>query len=205
MRNVSKIFVVALAMASALSVAGCVNSEQASSQPPGESESFPPPSSEEESAPPETSAPESSGVSTAVECTAKDIKVAGKVGAKPTITLPDNCSPPTALLKKDLAPGNGPEVTAGSNVQVNYLLMTWSDGQEVDTSWAADREPYPMENVGQAEVVQGWNEGMIGIKQGGRRLLVVPPDLGYGEQGKPPVKPNETLVFVVEAVAVTSA
>jgi peptidylprolyl isomerase len=206
MRNVSKVLVAA---ALALTVSGCANNEEPSSQPPGESPSFPPPSEVEPEAPSEEpseepSAPED-GANTAVECTADDITVAGEAGAKPTITLPDSCSPPTELISADLTPGTGPEATPGSTVQTHYLLMTWSDGQEVDTSWQEGRGPFPLENVGQAQVIDGWNQGMIGIRQGGRRLLVIPPELGYGEQGQPPVQPNETLVFVVDAVEVTPA
>lgn len=201
MRNVSKVLVV-VAVASTLS--GCVSQDQASTDPPGETVSFPPPS---ESAPAEESsaAPTTSGANTAVECTADDIAVAGAVGDKPQLTVPDNCSPPTELLSADLAPGTGPEATPGSTLQADYLLVTWSDKQEVDTSWQEGRGPIPLENLGQAAVIQGWNEGLIGIRQGARRLLVVPPDLGYGEQGQPPVQPNETLVFVVDAVEVTPA
>ncbi|HEY0453885.1 FKBP-type peptidyl-prolyl cis-trans isomerase [Actinophytocola sp.] len=203
MRNVSKVLVV---VAMALTLGGCVNRESPSSQPPGETVSFPPPSeSASQSAPESSGSSETSGVNTAVECTADDITVSGAAGAKPKITVPDTCSPPTKLLSKDLTPGTGPEATPGSTVQTNYLLMTWSDKHEVDTTWQEGRGPFPLENVGKAQVIPGWNQGMIGIKQGGRRLLVIPPDLGYGAQGQPPVQPNETLVFVVDAVQVTPA
>jgi peptidylprolyl isomerase len=180
MRNVSRVLIVAAA--AALTVSGCVASEQASDEPPGDTLTF-----EEESN----------------ACTADDITVDGAAGEKPTITLPTDCDPPAELVVEDLAPGDGAEATEGSTVMTNYLLVSWSDGQEVDTSFG--REPFPVENVGQAQVIPGWNQGMIGIKQGGRRLLIIPPDLGYGEQGQPPIQPNETLVFVVDAVEVTPA
>jgi peptidylprolyl isomerase len=135
-------------------------------------------------------------------CTADDVTVGGAPGSKPTITVPDTCSPPTQLLSKDLVAGTGPEVTPGVTMQTHYLLVTWSDKQELDSSWSRG-EPFPLENVGRAQVIDGWNEGLIGMKQGGRRLLVVPPDKGYGQGGNG-IRPGETLVFVVDAVKVTS-
>jgi peptidylprolyl isomerase len=93
-------------------------------------------------------------------------------------------------------------VTEGASMQAHYDLVTWSDEQELDSSWSRG-EPLPLEDVGHASVIDGWNEGLVGMKQGGRRLLVVPPDKGYGEGGNG-IKPGETLVFVVDAVQVTS-
>lgn len=133
-------------------------------------------------------------------CTAADLKVSGGFGAKPTVTIPDTCSPPTTLVVKDLVEGAGAAVKEGDTVDTDYLLVTWSDKQVLDTSFG--RQPFPVENVGHAQVIDGWNQGMIGIKQGGRRLLIVPPDLGYGPGGNG-VQPNETLVFVVDAVKVS--
>lgn len=204
MRNVSKLLIVVAA--AALAVSGCVADEQASDEPPGDTMTFAPPSeseaeSESESAETQPSEPEDSAAGP--PCTAEDVTVEGAFGEKPTITLPDTCSPPTELVVEDLVPGTGPTAEQGATVLANYLLMTWSDRQEVDTSFG--REPFPVENVGQAAVIPGWNQGMIGIKQGGRRLLIIPPDLGYGPQGQPPIQPNETLVFVVDAVQVTPA
>ena len=133
-------------------------------------------------------------------CTADDVTVDGAPGSKPTITVPDTCSPPTQLLAKDLVAGTGPEVTPGVTMQTHYLLVTWSDKQELDSSWSRG-EPFPLEDVGRAQVIDGWNEGLIGMKQGGRRLLVVPPDKGYGQGGNG-IRPGETLVFGVYAVEV---
>jgi peptidylprolyl isomerase len=135
-------------------------------------------------------------------CTVDDITVAGAAGSKPTITIPDTCSPPKELLSKDLVAGTGPEVTEGVTMQTHYDLVTWSDKRELDSSWSRG-EPFPLENVGRAQVIDGWNEGLLGMKQGGRRLLVVPPDKGYGQGGNG-IRPGETLVFVVDAVQVVS-
>ena len=135
-------------------------------------------------------------------CTADDVTVTGAAGRKPTITIPDTCSPPAQLLSKDLVVGTGPEVTEGVTMQTHYDLVTWSNKQELDSSWERG-QPFPLENVGRAQVIDGWNEGLLGMRQGGRRLLIVPPDKGYG-QGGHGIKPGETLVFVVDAVQVTS-
>ena len=91
----------------------------------------------------------------------------------------------------------------GADMQAHYDLVSWSDGKELDSSWKRGA-PFPLKDVGHAQVIDGWNEGLIGMKQGGRRLLVVPPDKGYGSSGGGPVKPGETLLFVVDAVRVGS-
>jgi peptidylprolyl isomerase len=134
-------------------------------------------------------------------CTADDITVRGAFGAKPTVAIPDTCTPPAKLVTKDLSTGTGAVVREGNTVQTNYLLVTWSNKQVLDTSFG--RGPFPVQDVGHAQVIDGWNQGLIGMKQGGRRLLIVPPDLGYGQGGNG-VQPNETLVFVIDAVTVTS-
>jgi peptidylprolyl isomerase len=138
-------------------------------------------------------------------CTADDVQVSGAFGAKPSITIPDSCTPPAWLLTKDLTTGTGPQVKVGDAVSVYYSLITWSDKQNVDSSWAhPPLRPFTVQPVGQAQVIEGWNEGLVGAKQGGRRLLIIPPDKGYGG-GDGGIKPNETLVFVVDAVTVTPA
>ncbi|MGW5051682.1 FKBP-type peptidyl-prolyl cis-trans isomerase [Actinokineospora sp. NPDC004072] len=145
--------------------------------------------------------PEPTELATGGECTADDITVEGAANSKPKVTLPDDCTPPSALLIKDLVAGSGEEAGKGDTVLAHYHLTTWSDRQVLDNSW--DRgQPFPVANLGNARVIDGWNEGLVGIKQGARRLLVVPPDKGYGQGGNG-VAPNETLVFVIDAVAVT--
>ncbi len=105
-------------------------------------------------------------------------------------------------MSLDLEEGSGAAVAEGDNVEVNYVLVGFSDGEQKDASW--DRgQTFTVENVGNAQVIDGWNEGLIGMKEGGRRLLVIPPDKGYGEAGSPPdIGPNETLVFVIDSVNV---
>jgi peptidylprolyl isomerase len=88
-------------------------------------------------------------------------------------------------------------VKAGQTATVDYVGVSFSTGQEFDASW--DRgEPFPFP-LGGGQVIQGWDQGVEGMKVGGRRELVIPPDLGYGPQGSPPaIAPNETLVFVID-------
>ena len=109
---------------------------------------------------------------------------------------------PKRLVIKDLVVGTGAEVKAGSNLSVNYVGKAWSTGAEFDSSWSRG-STFDLTNMGQAPVIKGWNEGLIGMKQGGRRELTIPPDLAYGAAGKGPIKGGETLVFVIDAVSVT--
>ena len=134
-------------------------------------------------------------------CAPDDFKVDGALGSKPTITVPTGCKPQDGLVIKDIAPGTGPEIKAGSTAEMHYVLATFRDQKTREASWDSGK-PFPLQNIGQANVIQGWNEGLIGMKEGGRRLLVVPSDKGY-PQGQGDIKPGETLVFVVDAVKVT--
>ncbi|RMI32814.1 FKBP-type peptidyl-prolyl cis-trans isomerase [Nocardia stercoris] len=132
-------------------------------------------------------------------CTAEDIKTTGGFGEAPTITIPTDCDPPTTLITKDLVTGAGPAAKAGDKLQMNYTLVTWSDGKKLDSSF--DRgEPFAL-TLGGGQVIKGWDQGLEGIQQGTRRLLIIPPQLGYGAGGHG-IKPNETLVFVTDAVKV---
>lgn len=143
----------------------------------------------------------SDATATLPECKAEDIAVEGGFGVEPTITIPDDCSPPTTLVSKDLVAGSGPAAKTGGNVEANYHLVTWSDKAVLDSSFTRG-ETFTVENLGMAQVIQGWNEGLVGMKKGTRRLLIVPPALGYGAGGNG-VAPNETLVFVVDAVSIS--
>ena len=120
---------------------------------------------------------------------------------KPEVTIPDD-PPPAELVAEDLDVGDGAEATAGSTVSVHYVGVSWSTGEQFDASW--DRmEPFRF-GLGQGQVIQGWDQGVAGMKVGGRRRLTIPPDLGYGAQGAGGViAPNETLVFVVDLLDVT--
>lgn len=107
----------------------------------------------------------------------------------------------SGLFIQDLHEGTGAAVAAGQTAVVHYTGWL-TDGTKFDSS--RDRgEPYPVENVGQASVIMGWNEGLQGMKVGGHRKLVISPALGYGEPGMPPViPPNATLVFAIELIEI---
>lgn len=137
-------------------------------------------------------------------CTADNVVVSGAFGVKPKITIPTDCTPPKDLRIKDLSAGSEPTAKAGDHLDANYSLVTWSNSSEVDSSFRPGRTTLPIDNLGAAALIQGWNEGLIGVKQGGRRLLIVPPDKGYGPSSNGPIKGGETLVFVVDAVKVSS-
>jgi peptidylprolyl isomerase len=120
----------------------------------------------------------------------------------PTELLPsDRGEPPTELVSEDLVPGEGEEAVAGTTVTVHYVGVNWSDGTEFDASW--DRgQPFSFE-LGAGRVIPGWEQGVEGMRVGGRRTLTIPPDLAYGERGAGGViGPNETLVFVVDLLDV---
>ena len=124
--------------------------------------------------------------------------VTTNMGEAPTIGAPSG-TPPTALESKDIVVGTGAEVLPTSTITFHYTLMTWSNGALVESSWTnGSPATYPLSNL-----IAGWQQGIPGMKVGGRRLLVVPPDLGYGAQGSGPVGPNETLVFVMDIVSVS--
>jgi peptidylprolyl isomerase len=124
--------------------------------------------------------------------------VTANMGEAPTIGAPSG-TPPTTLESKDIIVGTGAEVAATSTITFHYTLMTWSNGALIESSWNSGAPAtYPL-----SQVIVGWQQGIPGMKVGGRRLLVVPPDLGYGAQGSGPVGPNETLVFVMDIVSVS--
>jgi peptidylprolyl isomerase len=119
---------------------------------------------------------------------------------RPVITIPDG-DPPADLVIEDEVVGDGDEATIGKRVVVHYAGTAWSNGKEFDASW--NRGDTFAFRLGAREVIEGWDRGVKGMRVGGRRRLTIPPDLGYGSQGAGGViKGGETLVFVVDLVAV---
>jgi peptidylprolyl isomerase len=119
---------------------------------------------------------------------------------RPTIEKPEG-SPPSELEITDLTEGDGPEATKGSRVTVHYVGLGFFTGQEFDASWNRG-EPFQFA-LGGRQVIDGWDQGVEGMKVGGRRKLVIPPHLAYGDRGAGGViNPGETLIFVVDLVAV---
>ena len=124
--------------------------------------------------------------------------VTANAGEAPTITAPTGTAP-TKLETKDIIVGTGTEVVATSTLTVHYTLMTWSDGKIIESSWSGGQPAtFPLSGV-----IAGWQQGLPGAKVGGRRLLVIPADLGYGPNGSGPIGPNETLIFVVDIIGVS--
>ena len=119
---------------------------------------------------------------------------------KPVVEIPDTDAPADLQLD-DLTVGDGPEAKPGQRVQVHYVGVAWSDKRQFDASY--DRgEPLTFV-LGAGQVIQGWDQGIAGMKVGGRRRITIPPQLGYGQRGAGGViKPNETLVFVCDLVGV---
>ena len=120
--------------------------------------------------------------------------------SKPTITIPAG-DPPALLLIEDEELGDGAEATKGSTVVVHYSGVAWSTGQQFDASWDRN-DPFDFP-LGAGRVIQGWDQGVEGMKVGGRRKLTIPAHLGYGSRGAGgAIKPGETLVFVVDLLEV---
>jgi peptidylprolyl isomerase len=160
----------------ALVVAGC-GSDDDSSTSSSESTATSTESSSE-------SAPESSG---------------GKK-TKPKVTVPSG-APPKQLEIKEIEEGTGATAKAGDEVTVQYVGVGYDSEEEFDSSWSSGA-PFPL-TLGAGGVIPGWEEGIQGMKVGGRRELTIPPDLAYGPEGRPPViGPNETLIFVIDLLAV---
>jgi peptidylprolyl isomerase len=119
---------------------------------------------------------------------------------KPEIDFPDS-PPPADLEVTELSLGDGTEATAGSTVVVHYVGVAHSTGEEFDASYNRG-EPLSF-RLGVGQVIAGWDQGVTGMRVGGRRKLVIPPHLGYGDRGAGGViKPGETLIFVVDLVDV---
>jgi peptidylprolyl isomerase len=167
--------------ASVLGLAGCSSSPSSSS------------SSSSSTSPPTTTT--SASVPTA------DLSPAGTFGTEPTVTVPPG-APPTQLETSDLIVGTGPAAKAGDTVTVQYVLATYSTGKVIQASWTS--QPFPFK-LGAGDVIPGWDQGVVGMKVGGRRELIIPPSLGYGAAvppGSSGIAANDTLVFVVDLLKV---
>jgi len=120
--------------------------------------------------------------------------------SKPEIIIPDG-TPPADLVLEDLEVGSGAEAVAGMNVTVHYVGVAWSTKRQFDASW--DRNDLFEFRLGAGQVISGWDEGVAGMRVGGRRRITIPPHKGYGDRGAGGViAGGETLVFVVDLVNV---
>ncbi|MGI8863721.1 MAG: FKBP-type peptidyl-prolyl cis-trans isomerase [Solirubrobacteraceae bacterium] len=114
---------------------------------------------------------------------------------KPTVTVPGGPAP-KRLVVKDLIKGTGPVAKKGSNLTVNYVGVLYKGGKEFDSSWKRS-QTFPFV-LGQGSVIPGWDQGLVGMKVGGRRELIIPSSLAYGSSGSGGIPPNSPLVFVVD-------
>jgi peptidylprolyl isomerase len=120
--------------------------------------------------------------------------------SKPVVTVPAG-DPPVDLVIEDVTVGDGKEATKGANVEVHYVGVAWSTQREFDASW--NRGDTFEFRLGAGQVISGWDQGVAGMKVGGRRVLTIPPQMGYGNQGAGGViKGGETLIFVVDLLNV---
>ncbi len=120
---------------------------------------------------------------------------------KPHVFVPPGEAPPGELVTEDVVVGEGDEATSGRDVEVHYVGVAWSTRQQFDASW--DRNDTFRFGLGAGQVIRGWDDGVAGMRVGGRRRIVIPPHLGYGKAGAGGViKGGETLVFVVDLLAV---
>jgi peptidylprolyl isomerase len=108
-------------------------------------------------------------------------------------------SAPSRLVVQDLIVGKGKKATSGSTISVQYVGVLFKNGKEFDASWSGKRPgqgfSFPL---GAGQVIPGWDQGVVGMKVGGRRKLIIPPDLAYGAQGVPGIPPNSALIFDVD-------
>jgi peptidylprolyl isomerase len=130
------------------------------------------------------------------ETAAATTPTSGPLATEPKVTPPSGPAP-TKLVSKDLIVGSGKEAKAGDTVTVNYVGVLYKGGKEFDASWKR-KEPFQFQ-LGQGSVIKGWDQGVVGMKVGGRRELVIPSELAYGKTGSPPsIPPNAPLVFVID-------
>jgi peptidylprolyl isomerase len=126
------------------------------------------------------------------------IPVSTTPGEAPTIAKPPSGAAPTELVAQDVIVGTGATVEATSILTVHYILMQWSDGAEIESSWSSGNPA----TFGLMDVIPGWQKGLVGAKVGSRRLLVIPPSLGYGPMAGHPLE-AQTLIFAVDIISIS--
>jgi peptidylprolyl isomerase len=174
----------ALVVVAGVLVPGCGSSTKSSSTPPPTG------------AP--TTTPSGAPAPSAEAGAAPAVANASNLAAKPQVSA-GTAPKPSQLVTKDLVVGTGAQATSSATVHVQYVGVNYDNGQEFDSSWSRGQPAdFPLNGV-----IAGFSQGIVGMKVGGRRELVIPPALGYGARGAPPaVGPNETLVFVIDLLGV---
>ena len=189
---------IALLAVAALGVGACGESEDNADLPPAVPAGAAP-TTPTATTPAQTTTAAAGGTPTAA---AKQSGISTDTSSKPSIPKPSG-KKPTKLVSTDIVKGKGATAKAGDTVDVHYVGVLFSTGKQFDASWDSEtKEPFSFVH-GQGQVTPGWDEGVAGMKAGGRRLLTIPPDLAYGKAGQGSIGPNATLVFVVDLLKVT--
>ncbi len=188
----------ALVLAGALALSACGSSSPSSSNTTTTDSG-----SGQRSGPTSTTAPGGGALVAVAPIPAADRSPAGTAGVAPTVTVPTG-APPTTLQSADLIEGTGKTAMPGDTVTVQYVLATYSAGKVIQSSWTSQPFTFTL-GANPPEVIPGWDKGVVGMKAGGRRELIIPPDLGYGANPPPGaagITANDTLVFVIDLLAV---
>jgi peptidylprolyl isomerase len=144
----------------------------------------------------DTTATDTTATDTTATAPATGGKISTDLTKKPEVPKPSG-SPPKKLEIDDIVEGKGTAAKKGDQVSMQYVGVSFSTGEQFDASWD-NGQPFDFE-LGAGSVIKGWDKGIVGMKEGGRRKLTIPADLAYGPQGQPPtIGPNEALVFVVD-------
>jgi peptidylprolyl isomerase len=179
--------------ASVLGLAGC------SSSPSSPSVSINTSATTTTAAPTTSTTATSGGTGTIAVIPTQDRSPAGTAGTAPTVVVPSG-APPTQLESADLIAGTGAQAQPGDSITVQYVLATYSARKVIQSSWTSS--PFTF-TLGEGQVIKGWDQGVVGLKVGGRRELIIPPSLGYGANSPGAgIASNDTLVFVVDLLKV---
>jgi FKBP-type peptidyl-prolyl cis-trans isomerase len=180
------------ALATAALIAGCGSSGSSSTITVGNE-------SKADEALGKSNAAATTSTPTSTTATAKT-PTSGPLAKEPTVTVPTGAAP-TALVTKEIIKGTGAEAKAGQPVTVNYVGALFHGGKVFDASWKRN-EPFVF-TLGQGAVIKGWDQGVPGMKVGGRRELIIPANLAYGAKGAgSSIPPNAPLVFVIDLLGV---
>jgi peptidylprolyl isomerase len=154
-------------------------------------------------APATTAATTTTATTTTTTTTSVSTPKTGPLSKEPVFTIPKT-APPKKLVIKDLITGTGAAATDGDELEVNYVGKLYSNGKIFDASWKdTPGKAFGPFQLGAGAVIVGWDQGLVGMKVGGRRELIIPPSLAYHAAGEPPTIPkNATLVFVVDLLSV---
>ncbi|HEX2702176.1 MAG TPA: FKBP-type peptidyl-prolyl cis-trans isomerase [Solirubrobacteraceae bacterium] len=151
--------------------------------------------------PPKTKIPVTASPSTS---SSTAVPSSGPLSTEPKITVPSTAAP-TSLVTKDIITGTGAAAANGDELTVDYVGALYKNGKVFDASWSHGGPKgvaFPFE-LGVGDVIKGWDKGLVGMRVGGRRELIIPPSLGYGAKGEPPTIPaNSTLIFIIDLLKV---